>query len=501
MTRLVITGGRVADLSAGTAEARDLLVEDGRIAAILAPGTAEMADAEHRDARDRLILPGLVNSHTHGHANLVKGVADRWTLEASLTNGPWMGGARDVETIYLSTLVGALDMVSKGCTACFDLVYEFPRPSLDGFMAVARAYSDAGMRAVLAPMVADKTLFAAIPGLADSLPEALRAEVGRFSLGSGEATIEALEAIAAAQGSLPPGITLAMAPTIPHHCSEPFLTQVAGLAERHGLPVHMHIAESRLQSVAAQKLWDQSPVAFLAERGLLSPRFIAAHAVWLSGADLDLLAEAGASVAHIPASNFRLGAGIAQVRPMLERGIRVGLATDGANSSDALSMPEAMRLASLASRAFDGPRKDWLSAVETLRLATEGGAGILGLADGGRIAVGALADLTFYDLRHIDFMPLNDLLNQVVTAAGPDAISDVMVGGRFVKADGRITTIDPASLRERIAETVARLTIALAGPRALAARLEPHVVAFAERERAFPLPISRLLPVEGERTS
>jgi cytosine/adenosine deaminase-related metal-dependent hydrolase len=164
-------------------------------------------------------------------------------------------------------------------------------------------------------------------------------------------------------------------------------------------------------------------------------------------------------------------------------------------------MPEAMRLASLASRAFDGGRDTWLSAVETLRLATEGGAGILGLAGGGRIAVGALADLTFYDLRHIDFMPLNDPLNQVVTAAGSDAISDVMVGGRFVKADGRISTIDPSTLRERVVETVARLTTALAGPRALAARLEPHVVAFAERERAFPLPISRLLPVEGERTS
>lgn len=501
MSRLVITGGRVADLAAGTAEARDLVIEDGRIAAILAPGTAEMVGAEHRDARDRLILPGLVNSHTHGHANLVKGVADRWTLEASLTNGPWMGGARDVETIYLSTLIGALDMVSKGCTACFDLVYEFPRPSLDGFMAVARAYADAGMRAVLAPMVADRTLFAAIPGLADSLPEDLRAEVGRFSLGSGEATVEALEAIAAAQGSLPPGIALAMAPTIPHHCSESFLMQVAGIAERHGLPIHMHIAESRLQAVAAQKLWGKSPVAFLAERGLLSPKFIAAHAVWLGLDDLDLLAEAGASVAHIPASNFRLGAGIAHVRPMLERGIRVGLATDGANSSDSLSMPEAMRLASLASRAFAGPRETWLSGVATLRLATENGAGILGLPDGGRIATGALADLTFYDLRHIDFMPLNDALNQVVTAAGPDAVSDVMVGGRFVKADGRITTIDPSSLRERVAETVARLGVALAGPRALAARLEPHVVAFAERERAFPLPISRLLPVEGERTS
>src|SRR5690606_36035605 len=109
-----------------------------------------------------------------GHANLMKGVADRWTLEASLTNGPWLGGSRDPDLMYLSALLGALDMVSKGCTACFDLVYEFPRPTLEGIAAVAQAYADVGMRAVLAPMIADRSLFQAIPGLAETLPSDLR---------------------------------------------------------------------------------------------------------------------------------------------------------------------------------------------------------------------------------------------------------------------------------------------------------------------------------------
>ena len=116
----------------------------------------------------------------------MKGVADRWTLEASLTNGPWLGGARDPDTMYLSTLLGAVDMVSKGCTACFDLVYEFPRPTAAGLAAVARAYADVGMRAVLAPMIADKTLFHAIPGLLDALPADLRDIVGKFDLGGGD---------------------------------------------------------------------------------------------------------------------------------------------------------------------------------------------------------------------------------------------------------------------------------------------------------------------------
>lgn len=498
MSRLLIAGGLVVDPASGSAERRDLLVEDGAIATIGEPGGIEAIGAAFFDASDRLVLPGFVNSHTHGHANLVKGVADRWTLEASLTNGPWMGGARDPETIYLSTLIGALDMLTKGCTACFDLVYEFPRPTVEGFMAVARAYADAGIKAVLAPMVADRTLFAAIPGLADALPDDLRATVGRFALADGDATLAAIEAIIAERPNLPRGIALALAPTIPHHCSDGFLLKHAELAERHGLKLHMHIAESRLQAVAARELWGKSPVAHLAERGVLGPHFIAAHAVWLDGADLDLLARHGCRVAHIPASNLRLGAGVAHVRPMLERGIGVGLATDGANSSDALSMPQAVRLASLSSRLFDTERGNWLGAAETLRLATEGSADLTGLPRSGRIEQGAAADLAFFDLGHIDFLPLNDPLNQIVSAADSAAVSDVMVDGRFIVRDRRVTTLDPTSLRERAAEAVARRSADLGEARALAGRLEPHVVAFAGRMRTRPLGIRRLLPVEGE---
>src|SRR5258707_10016009 len=152
---LLLGGGLVVDPQSGTADRKDLLIEGGKIAAVGAPGTLAAAATSRHDARDRLIVPGLVNAHTHGHANLVKGVADAWTLEASLTNGPWLAGTRDPEAIYLSTLLGAIDMLSKGCTACFDLVYEFPRPTKEGFAAAARAYADAGMRAVLAPMVAE----------------------------------------------------------------------------------------------------------------------------------------------------------------------------------------------------------------------------------------------------------------------------------------------------------------------------------------------------------
>jgi 5-methylthioadenosine/S-adenosylhomocysteine deaminase len=494
--RMLIKGGLVANPSTGEVSALDLLIENGVIAAAAAPEVHNEPGIAAHDARNCLILPGLVNAHTHSHANLMKGVADRWTLEASLTNAPWLGGERDPETVYLSTLIGAADMLSKGCTACFDLFYEFPRPSASGLAAAAQAYADAGMRAVIAPMIADKTLFSAIPGLFESLPDSIRADLQHLTLANGDQTIAAIEDIAAAKNSLPANVRLAIAPTIPHHCSEDFLLKCVAIAEEHNFPIHMHIAESRLQALTALKLYGRSPVKYLASRGVLRPGFVAAHSIWLDDSDLDLLAENRCAVAHIPASNFRLGSGIAHVRPMLDRGITVGLATDGANSADALSMLEAMRLASYASRAYDSSRDRWLSAAETVRLATEGGAGVLGLPFGGGLQKGAPADFTFFDLTCIDFIPLRDPLNQAVTCADSRSVRHVMIGGRLVVRDGKIISIDAAALGERASAAIARLSTVTAKAKRLAESLEGYVVAFAEKASCEPLGIERL--VRGE---
>ena len=478
--RLLISGGLIVDPQSGTADRKDILIEHGRIVGIGAPGTANDANVERHDARDRLVVPGLINAHTHGHANLVKGVAEAWTLEASLTNGPWLAGTRDPETMYLSTLLGAIDMLSKGCTACFDLVYEFPRPTEQGFMAVAQAYADAGMRAVLAPMVADKSLFQSLPGLVEALPSDLGDTVRDFDLASGERTIAAIEAIAAARSKLPDGITLAIAPTIPHHCSEGFLRHCMDIADRYALPIHMHIAESRLQATVARKTYGRSAVKYLADLGMLRPRFTAAHGVWLDDEDLDLLAAHDCSVVHIPASNYRLGSGVAYVRPMLARGINVGLATDGANSSDSLSMLQAMRLASFSARVFAGSREDWLTSREVVRLATLGGATILGLEGCGRLERGSCADLTLFDLDHVDFVPETDIINQLVTCADSASVTDVMVDGIFRVRDRKVISVRTHDLRERARERVARLAATTRSARALAERLEPYVVAFAQ---------------------
>lgn len=489
---LLVAGGLIWD--GATAAPRDLLLRDGRIQAVLRPGEGP-SEVSRFDASDRLVLPGLVNAHTHGHATLMKGVADRWMLESSLTNGPWMGGRRDAATMRLSTLLGAVEMLEAGCTACYDLLFEFPGPSAEGLATVAAAYAEAGMRAVVAPMVADRALFEMLPGFVETLPGTLRAEAAAFRMAPAAETLAALRD-AFAGVTAPPGIAFALAPTIPHHCTDDFVTGCRDLAARHGLRLHMHVAESKLQALLARRLWGVGPVHHIARLGLLGPHFTAAHAVWLGEDELDLLARHGATVAHMPASNLRLGAGVASVGAMRARGITVGLGTDGCNSADSLDMMEAMRLASHVSRLRDVPRDAWLAAADVLGMATEGGAAVLGI-EAGRIAPGLPADLALLDLGHRGFVPLNDAANQAVTCNVAGAVREVFVAGRQVVAGGRCLAPAAAGLRARARDALAELTERLAPARALAGRLEPHVVAYAEREGRAPLPFARKISVES----
>ena len=153
-------------------------------------------DANCLDASDRAMMPGLVNGHVHGHGSLAKGlVGDRWPLELFLNAMPGMAGNRTIEDKYLNGLVAAAEMIRKGCTACYDLFFEFPLPSRDGIFALGRAYRDAGMRAVIAPMLADHTLYQAYPGLIDAVPDTLRPDVLAFKLAPYQTTAEAADKI------------------------------------------------------------------------------------------------------------------------------------------------------------------------------------------------------------------------------------------------------------------------------------------------------------------
>jgi len=246
----LIHGGRL--LTAGQLDGgpADLLIDGDTIVAVLQPGESVGDDVRRIDARDRLLIPGLVNAHTHAANQLNKGMVDRYSLELLLSAAPWTGGGRTVDYKYLSAYVGALEMVRKGCTACYDLAAEIPAPTVDGIEAVARAYNDVGMRAVIAPMMADVTFYNAIPGLMDAIPPGLRERAAAIRLQSHDQILATCRTILDGWSFDRDRLRPALGPTIPHHCTDDFLTGCRDLAKDHDIGVQMHVLESKVQAVA-----------------------------------------------------------------------------------------------------------------------------------------------------------------------------------------------------------------------------------------------------------
>ncbi|MEM9158660.1 MAG: amidohydrolase family protein, partial [Verrucomicrobiota bacterium] len=144
MSRLAIVGAEVLNPGEDAPVECNVLVEEGRFVELLEPAKPLLENWEQFDASGKLLIPGLINPHMHGHANLLRGLCNAWCLEMSLVNGPWMAGIRDPDTIYTSTLLGAYEMLSQGVTACYDLAFEYPMPTKEGAQAMAAAYRDAG---------------------------------------------------------------------------------------------------------------------------------------------------------------------------------------------------------------------------------------------------------------------------------------------------------------------------------------------------------------------
>jgi len=486
----VVRGGKLLDISRRQALPVDILIKGDTIAQIGPRGLKAPAGATVIDARHRLMHPGLINAHTHGPGNLSKGLHDRWSLELLLTANQWNGIGRNLEDKYLSAMIGASEMVLKGCTAAYDLAAEFPLPSVEGLSAMAKAYEEVGMRCVLAPMVADLTFFEAIPGLMNRLPAPLQKEVESFRLAPWKATTKQIKK--ALQKWPFDKVRLAVAPTIPHHCSDAFLIACRDLAKDYDVGLHSHVAESKVQVIAGYQRYGTTLAAHMDKLGLVSDRFTVAHGVWLDGDDMKRLGDRGASVAHNPGSNMRLGNGLADVRGMLSARVNVGIGTDGANCSDNQNVYEAMRLASMVSKVQGPDVEHWLTTEEALRAATEGSARALGMEkEIGRIAPGYKADIVFLDLHHVNWIPTNDVVNQIVHTEDGSGVHSVMVGGRMIVENRKLLTVDLPKLAAQAAASQARRAELTAGAKKLYDRLEKVVGAFCPGLAKAPLHIHR----------
>jgi 5-methylthioadenosine/S-adenosylhomocysteine deaminase len=400
-----------------------VLVDGGRIAAVV-PTTR--ADAEYT-ARDHVVLdrhallPGLVNAHTHAAMSLFRGVADDVPLQVWLERHIWPREGRFAgpEFVYDGTRLAAAEMLRGGVTCCNDM-YFFPEAS-------AKAFVETGMRAMLG-----------LPILDFPTPYAADAD-GYLQRG-----LEVRDALRDESR-----LCFALAPHAPYTVGDSGWEKVVMFARQLDLPIQTHLAETAAEVAESRERHGATPLARLHRLGATGPGLIAIHAVHLDEGDVELLATHGGHVVHCPASNMKLGSGIAPVTAILARGINVALGTDGAASNNRLDLFGEMRLAALLAKVATGDAAV-LPAAQVLRAATLGGARALGLdATLGSLLPGKQADIVAVRFDAIEATPCYDPLSHLVHAIGREAVSDVWVAGERIVAGHALTTVDAAAIAAR----------------------------------------------------
>ena len=490
---IVVRDGLVLDHRSRRAEPRDILIEADTIREIGPAGLAAPDGAREIGAKGRLLIPGLVNAHTHSHGALGKGRGDRWSLELLLNASPWINGGRSHEDRYNATLLNAAEMVRRGCTAVYDLTNEIPMPTPEGIRAVGQAYADIGMRALIAPMMADIAFHDAIPGLLESFPAGLRAEAEKLRPGAYQPLIDTCRRLLEDWPFDPERIDFALAPTIPLLCSEDFLIACQRLADAYGACIHTHLAESKIQALSGLKRYDRTLTAYFDSLGLVTERFTAGHGIWLDPEDMRRLADRGATVATNPGSNLRLGSGLPPLNALHAQGVNLAIGSDGSSSSDNQNMFEAARLASFVSRVQSHDVGDWLTTDQVFEMATRGGARCLRRdRQIGRLAPGFKADIVFLDLDDLAYVPLNDPVNQLIHCDDGGSVESVMIGGRMVYENRQFTTIDLTKLIADVRRGQERLNQATEAQKALAQKLEPLVAEYCACFSAEPYPVRRM---------
>jgi 5-methylthioadenosine/S-adenosylhomocysteine deaminase len=398
---------------------------DGDTIRAVGPDAAQYTAREILDCRGRVVMPGLINAHTHVPMTLVRGLADDLRLDVWLM-GYMMPVERefvDPDFVRLGTRLGCAEMIRSGITSFADMYY-FEE-------TVAEATAAAGMRAFCAQTV-----------LRFPTPDARSFE---DSLARAREFIERWRGHAL----IVPG----PAPHAPYTCTPEILRACAELAVEYDVPLHIHLSETAQEVDDSRRAHGMPVVPWVKKQGIFGAKVLAAHCVHVDEGEIRALKNSGAGVAHNPTSNLKLGAGIAPIARMRELGLHVGIGTDGPASNNDLDMFEETRLAALLAKGA-GADPTALPAREALAMATRIGACALHLDHlTGSLEPGKRADLILLDVDTLHNAPAfgrdpNGIYAQIVYAAKSTDVSDVMCNGRWLMRDRRLTTLDERELRE-----------------------------------------------------
>jgi cytosine/adenosine deaminase-related metal-dependent hydrolase len=466
--------------------AQDILIEDKVIVAIGDEARSRGQVARTFDARGLIVTPGFVNAHCHSHDTLLRGLFEQMTLETWGTVAfPFHWPPRPTEEIAVRTRAHAVECLVNGITTIQDMVtiVDFEP---DHAAAVAGAYSEAGIEALVAPQYSDLAGRAGVPFAEDCFAADEIDLLGDRS--DFRPIVEKLTSIFANISA--PGVSWALGPVQPQICSDEFLQWTARYAAETGMRLYMHLYETRAEAVLARRTLASemgSAVRRLARLGVATPHLTIAHGVWITGREIDELAQEGIGLAANPVTNLKLMNGFAPIRRYHDAGVVTGLGCDNSSASDAQNIFQAMKAFALL-WAMQSPAGEETAAAAAFRAATTGGAKLLGLEGKvGRIAPGYRANLTFIDATGPAWRPLNSAIRQLVYGETGRGVIHVMAAGRFVVMDGKCRTVDEASLCRDIDRIREAMEIDLAGVRIAAGMLTKSYAAVAARVAAEPL--------------
>jgi 5-methylthioadenosine/S-adenosylhomocysteine deaminase len=407
---------------------------------------------------DRLIaMPGMINAHCHSPANLVRGLMPSKPLEiwrayyrASLR------GMRD-EDFYASALLGGMEMLKNGATTVLD---HFFGNQVCGFMgagAAIQAMRDLGLRHVVALTLSDKNYEETIP-LGETAGN-VAGEIKRMSASEARTTgawLDECEAFIETFHAPEKLTTACPGPSAVQRCSDELLSRSAKMARKRNLPMHIHLAETKAQAVMGQQVYGTSLLKHLDSIGVLAANLSLAHSIWIEDTDVELFASRGATAVHNPASNLRIGSGLAPVKRFISAGVNVGLGTDGSASNDGQNMFDAVRLAALIHNQPGTDFNHWVTPVQALSMATRNGARAFGF-DAGELAPATLADIVLLRRDTPAFTPLNDVMSQLVFCENGSGVDTVLVNGEIVVEGGRLTKVDEMEVLRLAGQARARL--------------------------------------------
>jgi cytosine/adenosine deaminase-related metal-dependent hydrolase len=413
-----------------------LCVRDGLVEAV-GGGPPPAAD-EEVDLHGAVVTPGFVNTHHHLYQTLTRARAQQATLFEWLTELYPVWAAIDAEAEYAAARTGLAELALSGCSTVFDHHYVFPR-GRDGLVeAEVQAARELGVRLVASRGSMD--LGASAGGLP---PDSLVEEIDEI--------LADTERLAALQDG--DRIQIAVAPCSPFSVTGELMRASAELARTQGLRLHTHLAETSDEEDYCRRMYGCRPVEYLDSLGWLDEDVWCAHCIHLSSGDVERLAATGTGVAHCPTSNLRLGSGVAPVRELVDAGVHVGLGVDGSASNERSDLLFEVKQALLVARGRGGPAA--LTARESLRLATRGGAAVLGRDDLGSLEAGKRADFAVWRTDGLEFAGASDLVAELVLS-GPHRVERLVVGGEEVVGGGALVHADELEIAREHRRQAAR---------------------------------------------